>query len=64
MTCYLLGTAAVVYHLANGLWTGAIAWGLTPSAAWQQRSLWAFSAFGIMLLLLGALGWYAFIVAP
>ena len=53
MAFYLLGTAAVVYHLANGLWTGTIAWGLTQSAVSQQRSLWAFSAFGIMLLLLG-----------
>ncbi len=61
---YLLGTVAVIYHLANGLWTGAIAWGLNQSAVSQQRSLWAFTAFGIMLLLLGALGWYAFIVAP
>jgi len=64
MAFYLLGTVAVIYHLANGLWTGTIAWGLTPSAVAQQRSLWAFSAFGIILLLLGVLGWYAFVVAP
>ena len=64
MAFYLLGTAAVIYHLANGLWTGAIAWGLTQSAVSQQRSLWAFIAFEIMLLLLGVLGWCAFIVAP
>lgn len=61
---YLFGTAAVVYHLANGLWTGGIAWGLTRSDGSQQRSLWACTALGIMLLLLGTLGWYAFIVAP
>ena len=61
---YLLGTVAATYHFANGLWTGAIAWGLTPSACSQQRSLWVFTTFGIMLTLLGALGWYAFIVAP
>jgi len=61
---YLLGTVAVIYHFANGLWTGAIAWGLTQSASSQQRSFWAFAAFGIMLTVLGTLGWYAFIVAP
>lgn len=64
MAFYLLGMAAAVYHLANGLWTGSIAWGLTQSPAAQQRSLWAFTAVGILLLVLGALGWYGFIVAP
>ena len=60
---YFLGMAAVIYHLANGLWTGAIAWGLTASPAAQQRSLWSFTAFGIVLFVLGTLGWYAFLVA-
>ena len=61
---YLLGTAAAIYHFTNGLWTGAIAWGLTPSDYSQRQSLWACTAFGIILMLLGALGWFAFIVAP
>ncbi len=61
---YLLGTVAVIYHFTNGLWTGAIAWGLTPSDSSQQQSLWALTAFGVILLVLGSLGWYAFIVAP
>ena len=61
---YLLGTAAVAYHLANGLWTGAIAWGLTRSDGLQGRSFWACTALGIMLLVLGTLGWYAFLIAP
>ena len=50
---YLLGTAAVIYHLANGLWTGAIAWGLTPSDCSQQRLLWAIAAFGSCCWCLG-----------
>ncbi len=61
---YLFGTAAAVYHFTNGLWTGAIAWGMTPSDCSQQRTLLALTAFGILLMVLGALGWYAFIVAP
>ena len=61
---YLLGTVAVTYHLANGLWTGAIAWRWTQSDGSQQQSLAACTAFGIMLLVLGMLGWYAFILAP
>jgi succinate dehydrogenase / fumarate reductase cytochrome b subunit len=61
---YLSGTAAAIYHFSNGLWSGAIAWGWTQSAASQQRSLWAFTAWGILLGVLGALGWYAFVVVP
>ncbi len=61
---YLLGTVAVIYHLANGLCTGAIAWNLTPSAALQQRSVWVCISFGILLLVFGVAGWYAFIVTP
>ncbi len=61
---YLLGMTAAIYHLANGLWTGAIAWGVTQSPSAQLRSLWVSTAVGIILLLLGTLGWYAFIVAP
>ena len=64
IACYLLGMTAAVYHFANGLWTGAIAWGLTASDSSKARSLWAFTAFGIVLMMLGAMGWYAFIVAP
>src|SRR5271165_2954460 len=52
-----LSMTAAIYHLGNGLWTGAIAWGLTQSPSAQQRSLWVSIAFGIMLLVLGTLGW-------
>jgi succinate dehydrogenase / fumarate reductase cytochrome b subunit len=61
---YLLGTAAVIYHFANGLWSGALAWGLAPSPNAQQRLLWACTAFAVMVGVLGALGGYAFLVAP
>ena len=61
---YLLGTASAIYHFTNGFWIGAIAWGVMQSAASQQRSLWAFTAWAIMLGILGALGWYAFAVVP
>ena len=61
---YLLATAAAIYHFSNGLWTGAIAWGLTTSDRSQQRSLWICAAFGFLFMVLGVLGWYAFILAP
>ena len=34
---YVVGALSVVYHWSNGLWTAAITWGLTLSAAAQRR---------------------------
>lgn len=34
---YMIGVSLLVFHLANGLWTAAISWGLTVSAAAQKR---------------------------
>jgi succinate dehydrogenase/fumarate reductase cytochrome b subunit len=59
---YLLGIAAAVYHLANGVATGAevLGWVKTPVA---QERLWR---IGVMaapaLLLAGLAAWYAFAV--
>ncbi|MBK7404687.1 MAG: succinate dehydrogenase [Phycisphaerales bacterium] len=50
---YLLGVSLLVFHLANGLWTAAITWGLTISAQAQRR--WGQVCFVIGgLLMLGA----------
>lgn len=46
LAIYLAGLLLAVFHLANGLWTMAIVWGLTASAAAQSR-------FGYLCLLLG-----------
>jgi succinate dehydrogenase / fumarate reductase cytochrome b subunit len=46
---YLLGVAACAFHLAVGLWTAAIRWGLTVSRRARRHS-------GIAVLLLGCLG--------
>ncbi len=35
---YLVGMLACVYHLANGLWTAGITWGLWISPAAQPRA--------------------------
>jgi len=34
---YMVGVSLLVFHLANGLWTAAITWGLTVSVAAQKR---------------------------
>lgn len=60
---YLLGTLAAVYHLTNGLWSGARAWGCLntqTSQVWWRR---ACTAMGLLLAALGVLGWYAFLLA-
>jgi succinate dehydrogenase / fumarate reductase cytochrome b subunit len=50
---YGIGILATVYHLANGLWTMGITWGLwiTPQA--QRRADYICSGFGILLAVVG-----------
>jgi len=56
---YLLGTLGIAYHLANGLWSFSMGWGITVSKsglAWVERlSLVAF----VLLLAVGWLAVYA-----
>ncbi len=47
---YAIGLIACVYHLANGLWTMGITWGLWTSPAAQRRASWICSAVGLGLL--------------
>lgn len=55
---YFVGVSSCVYHLANGLWTAGITWGLWTTAAAQKRANWLCGGFGLLLLAvgLGALG--------
>lgn len=46
---YLVGVLSCVYHLANGLWTMGITWGIWTSPTAQRRADWACLAFGIGL---------------
>jgi succinate dehydrogenase / fumarate reductase cytochrome b subunit len=56
---YLIGVLACVYHLANGLWTAGITWGLwlTPNA--QKRATKVCVVFGLVLAVIGTSAWYA-----
>ena len=56
---YLIGVLACVYHLANGLWTAGITWGLwlTPKA--QARATTVCTAFGLFLAVIGSGAWWA-----
>ncbi|GAB4550060.1 MAG: succinate dehydrogenase cytochrome b558 subunit [Phycisphaerales bacterium] len=55
---YMLGVSALVFHLANGLWTAAITWGITLSAKAQQRWGYVCAAIGVGLM---GLAWAAII---
>lgn len=50
---YFVGIAASVFHLANGLWTALITWGITIKPRSQQVSGYVCAAFGVILLLIG-----------
>jgi len=55
---YAIGVLSCVYHLANGLWTMGITWGVWITPAAQKRADYACIGFGVVLALvgLGALG--------
>lgn len=50
---YGLGVAATVFHLANGIWTALITWGVTIGPNSQRISGYACAALGIFLLVAG-----------
>ncbi len=56
--CYMIGVSLLVFHLANGLWTAAITWGLTVSDKAQRR--WGLVCAGLGAGLM-ALAWSAVI---
>lgn len=55
---YAVGVLSCVFHLANGIWTAGITWGIWTSQRAQNRALAVCVVFGILLgaVGLGALG--------
>ena len=60
---YLVGVLSCIYHLANGLWTSGITWGLWISKPAQERATKVCVAFGLVLAVIGTTAWYAAITA-
>ena len=54
---YLIGVLACVYHLANGLWTMGITWGVWTSERAQGRARVACNLFGVVLLGVAIAAW-------
>ena len=58
---YAIGVLSCVFHLANGIWTFGITWGLWVTPQSQRRANYACAGFGIALAIVGlsALGGFA-----
>ena len=50
---YAIGIVSSVFHLANGIWTSLITWGITIRPASQRVSGYICTAFGLVLCLVG-----------
>jgi succinate dehydrogenase / fumarate reductase cytochrome b subunit len=50
---YTVGTLCAVYHLANGIWTFGITWGIWTSEGAQRRAGYVCAAVGIVVAGLG-----------
>ncbi len=50
---YAVGVIACVYHLANGIWTSGITWGIWVSPKAQKKASFACLVFGILLGIVG-----------
>ncbi len=50
---YAIGVVACVFHLANGIWTMGITWGVWTSPAGMRRASYACAVGGVLLLLVG-----------
>ncbi|HEY1068403.1 MAG TPA: succinate dehydrogenase, partial [Pirellulales bacterium] len=51
---YAIGITACVYHLANGIWTMGITWGVWTSPRAQRRASYVCTGFGILLMVVSA----------
>ncbi len=50
---YAVGVLACVYHLANGIWTMGITWGVWTSSEAQRKASYACGGFGVLLAVVG-----------
>jgi len=60
MVVYLIGVLACVFHLANGIWTMGITWGIWTTAEAQRRANYIAGAVGAIVLMLGLAAWSGF----
>ena len=51
---YAIGVTACVYHLANGIWTMGITWGVWTSPRAQRRASYVCGVIGLLLMVVSA----------
>lgn len=64
LTLYWIGLAAACFHLANGIWSFCITWGIAIGKKGQQRVGVVGALVGLLLFAWGSLALYAFATAP
>ncbi len=50
---YAVGVLSCVYHLANGIWTAGITWGVWTTPAAQRRANFVCLGFGVLMTIVG-----------
>lgn len=51
--CYAIGIVSSVFHLANGIWTSLITWGITIKPQSQRAAGYVCAVLGVVLSLIG-----------
>jgi succinate dehydrogenase / fumarate reductase cytochrome b subunit len=49
----VLGIVSATFHLANGIWSFSIVWGLTVGPKAQRRMMWVSAAVFVILSFIG-----------
>jgi succinate dehydrogenase / fumarate reductase cytochrome b subunit len=57
---YVLGIVSATFHLANGIWSFSIVWGLTVGPRAQQRMMWVSAAVFLIMSFIGVRSIQAF----
>jgi succinate dehydrogenase / fumarate reductase cytochrome b subunit len=57
---YILGIVSATFHLANGIWSFSIVWGLTVGPRAQRRMMWISAAVFLALSFIGVRSIQAF----
>jgi succinate dehydrogenase / fumarate reductase cytochrome b subunit len=61
IAAYAIGVIASVYHLANGIWTMGITWGIWTSPSAQRKANAPVAAFGLGVMAIGLGALYAMV---